>query len=251
MAADATLTAGYRLEDDTVPDAASGSAPYTRKEYWDSRFQREEHHEWLAAYCDVRDLVRSLIPRSDSTILLVGCGNSRLAQDMAADGYTAIVSTDYSEPVIERMRERAGSCGGRITWEVQDMTSLSYDNGAFDVVFDKAAMDAVLADGGDTWSPPEELLEKTDRIMSEAARVLKPGGLYMQLSFGQPHFRKKYLLNKAPAAALPAPAFESATVSGVACDAVQPSGELWAPGSFQRFDVPVGFGYFLYTLRTP
>ena len=38
--------------------------------------------------------------RSDR-ILMVGCGNSQLSADMFADGYTDLLSTDYSEVVIK------------------------------------------------------------------------------------------------------------------------------------------------------
>lgn len=210
----------FDLVDDTLP--RSGSALYTKKAYWDARFKKEEDKDWLCIYADVRDRVRGLVAPS-SRVLLVGCGNSSLASDMAADGYSSIVSSDYSAVVIERMRAKVGNMGGSIDWQVQDMTSLTLPDAGFDAYFDKAAMDAVLADGGDTWSPPEELLAATDRIMREAARVLKPGGVYLQLSFGQPHFRRKYL--------------EHAPVAG-----------LWA-GPVERFDVDVGFGYFLYVLK--
>lgn len=210
----------FDLEDDTVP--RSGSELYTKKAYWDSRFKKEEEKDWLCTYADVRDRVRELVPPA-ARVLLVGCGNSTLASDMAADGYTSIVSSDYSAVVIDRMRAKVGDAGGAIDWQVQDMMSLSLPDASFDAYFDKAAMDAVLADGGDTWSPPEALLASTDKIMIEAARVLRPGGVYLQLSFGQPHFRRKYL--------------EHAPVAG-----------LWA-GPVERFDVAVGFGYFLYVLR--
>ena len=40
--------------------------------------------------------------------------------------------------------------------------------------------------GWDAFVPPPA-------VWDECLRVLKPGGLYLQLSFGQPHFRKQYL----------------------------------------------------------
>lgn len=82
-------------------------------------------------------------------------------------------------------------------------------------------MDAVVADGGDCWSPDDDMLAKTDAICGETARVLKPGGIYVQVSFGQPHFRKLHILQNEAA--------------------------RWS--SYKKHDVPVGFGYFLYALR--
>lgn len=209
----------FDLEDDTVP--RSGSGLYTKKAYWDARFKKEEGKDWLCRFAHVRERVRALVSPA-ARVLLVGCGNSTLAADMAADGYTSIVSSDYSAVVIDRMRAKVGDAGGAIDWQVLDMMSLAVPDASFDAYIDKAAMDAILADGGDTWSPPAELLAISDKIMGEAARVLRPGGAYLQVTFAQPHFRRKYL--------------EHAPVAG-----------LWA-GPAQRFDVDVGLGYFLYVL---
>lgn len=111
-------------------------------------------------------------------------------------------------------------------WEVADMRDLSaYKDASFDVVVDKAGMDALLvsqgthscsvaaagqsecratltfwvaslqANGGDTFSPPEALLKDTAAVAAEVRRVLKPApvGIFVQISFSQPHFRKLYL----------------------------------------------------------
>jgi hypothetical protein len=96
----------------------------------------------------------------------------------------------------------------------------AFTDGSFDVVLDKAAMDAVLAGRGDTWDPPDDLLAAAASIAQASCRVLVPGGLYLQLSFAQKHFRKAYL-----------------------CQAGIP----WA---LERVEsIPVGLGYFLYILR--
>lgn len=219
------------LEDEVVPRV--GSKLYTQKEYWEMRFGKEDGYEWLASFPDIASIVEQFVHKTDK-ILLVGCGNSRLPVDMAEAGYQNIVATDYSETVIDRMKSRYGHAGpststagldpqvasaraaggshdctqathgnevaSRITWEVQDMTCLTYPDGYFDAVIDKAAMDAIIADGCDTWQPPPPLLRVAHSVCCNTARVLKQGGVYMQLSFSQPHFRKKYLLQQRDAA---------------------------------------------------
>jgi len=166
------------------------------------------------------------IPRT-ARVLLVGCGNSPLTAAMVADGYAHVTSTDYSPTVIARM---APTCPGA-TWEVQDMRRLTYPAASFDAYLDKAAMDALLADGGDTWSPPEGLLATAASVMAEAARVLVPGGVYLQVSFSQPHFRSLYLR----------PALTHAA-GGALADGF---------ASLERRDVASGFGYFAYAMRKP
>jgi EEF1A lysine methyltransferase 4 len=223
-----TIEEKYRLDSEFIP--ASGSAAYTEKAYWDLRFTKEESKEWLASYKDVKDLVAAVLTEHDAPardkakVLLVGVGNSSLGQDMVEDGYSDVAATDYSEVVVERMRAKVGEMDGRLKWLVADMLDLKgLDDASFDVYFDKAAFDAVVADGGDSWSPPDELLEKGKQIMQEAARVLKPGGLYLQISFGQPHFRKQFLLS-------------------------DETRHLWE-GEVKKKDVPAGLGYFLYVLQ--
>lgn len=208
-----------------VPKAAT-SAPYASQAYWDWRFAQEPSHEWLGGYGAIAAHVRAAAgggaDRSSCRVLLVGTGNSPLPLDMLADGFTRVCATDYSPTVVDAMRARYGASHPGVTWRVADMLGLhGLADSSFDLVLDKAAMDAVLADGGDAWDPPPELLAAGDAIMAAVARVLAPGGAYLQLSFGQPHFRRRYLTQRPL---------------------------LWDGGVTVQ-SVNVGLGYFLYALR--
>ena len=44
----------------------------------------EEYFDWFKSYADVADLLRELIPNKQSRILMLGCGNSRLSEDVCA-----------------------------------------------------------------------------------------------------------------------------------------------------------------------
>lgn len=55
-------------------------------------------------------------------------------------------------------------------------------------------MDALVVDKGDPWNPDPGTIERAHRMCSEVSRVLAPGGVFVQLSFEQEHFRKKLLL---------------------------------------------------------
>ena len=75
------------------------------------------------------------------------------------------------------------------------MTEMTgFEDEIFDVVIDKAAMDALVAPEGDVWNPEKSVIRKARAMCRQISRVLKPGGYHLQLSFQQPHFRKKYLL---------------------------------------------------------
>jgi SAM-dependent methyltransferase len=101
-----------------------------------------------------------------------------------------------------------------------DMLDLKFENETFDVVIDKCAMDALLVTRKDPWDPEEELLSETAKYLNGVSRVLKPGGIYMQISFDQPHFRKLFLNH--------------------------PDKFNW---SFEYAKFGGGFGYFLYIMR--
>lgn len=57
-------------------------------------------------------------------------------------------------------------------------------------------MDALMVDKGDPWNPSQETIDQSHQMCSEVSRVLVPGGIFVQLSFEQEHFRKKLLLGQ-------------------------------------------------------
>lgn len=110
-------------------------------------------------------------------VLVVGCGNSPMSVDMYRDGFTQIISTDYSEPVIKFMRDKHPD----LQWEVMDCMHLEYPNETFDMVIDKGTMDALLC-GNNAFSNVKKMLD-------EMYRVLKPGGIGIVISYGEPKDR--------------------------------------------------------------
>jgi len=46
------------------------------------------------------------------------------------------------------------------------------------------------------WSPEPEIIEKFVRACTQIYRVLKPEGVYIWMTFGQPHFRRPLLLRE-------------------------------------------------------
>lgn len=79
------------------------------------------------------------------------------------------------------------------------MTDLScLEDESFDVVIDKAAMDALMAQEGDVWDPNQKVIDQSRSMCSHVARILKKAGYHLHISFAQPHFRKKYLLGWHP-----------------------------------------------------
>lgn len=124
---------------------------------------------------------------------MLGCGNSKLSEDMWEDGYRNIVNTDYSGVLVEKMKQRHGQVRPEMEWHEMDVRDLKFGDGTFDVAIDKGTMDAMMTAKGDVWDPPEQVIRDCNKEVDETIRVLKSGGTFIYLTFGQPHFRRRYL----------------------------------------------------------
>ena len=165
---------------------------YKYREYWEERFLEEDSYEWLLSF-------QQLIPhlRKEDKILIIGCGNSSLSAELYDAGYENITNIDFSSNVISRMSKMNEAAGRHnMKWVQMDMLAMAFDNAVFDVVIDKAALDSLLVDEVDVWDPIDAVKLQGDVFCSEISRVLSPTGVFLQLSFAQPHFRTKYFMNK-------------------------------------------------------
>ena len=86
-------------------------AQYGKPDYWENRYIKDpEPFDWYQKYSENPHLKGTLnkhIPKTAS-ILIPGCGSSRLSEEMVADGYTGgIANIDISRTVIDLMAARA------------------------------------------------------------------------------------------------------------------------------------------------
>ncbi|KDQ26906.1 hypothetical protein PLEOSDRAFT_1093840 [Pleurotus ostreatus PC15] len=170
---------------------------YRSKEYWDQRYSQEDEDssfDWFKSYGEISSTIHDIIPDKAARILMLGCGNSKLTEQMYDDGYKNIVNIDYSQVVIDKMQRRHAERRPELTWLEMDIRDLKFADDAFDVAIDKGTMDAMMTSKGDVWDPPAQVIEDCEREVMEVVRVLKKGtGRFVYLTFGQPHFRKRYL----------------------------------------------------------
>ena len=160
--------------------------------YWEERFTEEESYEWLVSWKSVRELIIPYL-KPDSRILIVGCGNSSFSADIYDEGFENITNIDFSGVVIDKMKH-LNSSRTNMKWVEMDMTKMTFLNETFDIVLDKAAMDALVVDEGDVWDPKDEVIDSVDRMCQCVRNVLTSSGIFLQISFAQPHFRTKYLI---------------------------------------------------------
>ncbi|CAG8660092.1 9461_t:CDS:2 [Funneliformis caledonium] len=144
----------------TVPDNV---IEYQNKEYWEERYSKLESHEtfdWFnKTYKELKPLFDIYLPDKNVSILMLGCGNSTLSEDMYDVGYHHITNVDFSETVIENMRFR---CKDRteMSWIVMDVRDLTFQDETFDAVIDK----------GDVWNPKPEIVENVKKVVDEVVR---------------------------------------------------------------------------------
>ncbi|XP_061439972.1 eEF1A lysine and N-terminal methyltransferase [Rhineura floridana] len=158
---------------------------FASSDYWE-RFFRERGgraFEWYREWKELRTLLgRYLRPRD--SILVVGCGNSELSEQLYDEGYQDIINVDISEVVVKQMKQRSAHLRPKMTYMLMDVLQMNFPDERFQVVLDKGTLDALLTDGEDT------TLSRAERMFAEISRVLQFGGRYLCVSLAQAHVLK-------------------------------------------------------------
>ncbi|KAK2961406.1 putative protein kinase domain protein [Blattamonas nauphoetae] len=160
-------------------------AQYGKLEYWNERYTHDRQaFEWFQRYSALKPHIEAVIPK-ESKILYIGCGTSRLAEDMVDDGYQDIKCTDGSNVAIQIVQKRAEGKTG-LSFECQNVLDLvDSEEGQFDAVIDKGCMDAILCGDGS--------YANVQRMLQGISRVLKAGGVFFEVSYGTQQNRSPYL----------------------------------------------------------
>lgn len=107
-----------------------------------------------------------------------------MSERMYDDGYTNNYNIDICENVIEFMKERCKDRKGMV-FETMDVKNLSYKDETFDLIIDKSTIDALLCG--------EHSFMNVATMTKEMSRVLKTGGIYLVISYGDPESRMPHL----------------------------------------------------------
>ncbi|MED6261405.1 hypothetical protein ATANTOWER_004779, partial [Ataeniobius toweri] len=94
------------------------------------------------------------------------CGNSNLSGDMYSAGYHAITNMDYSSVCISVMSARYSSCPG-MTWHQMDVRQLSFSDASFDVILEKATLDAIMVEEKSPWEVSPETSSFIHQALTE------------------------------------------------------------------------------------
>ncbi|CAJ1946099.1 unnamed protein product [Cylindrotheca closterium] len=186
--------------------------PYHKPHYWEAAYQSfgpEDSVEWGSiSLADLSKYEYQILewdssrPQTNATIsttlgktlsvepngeeepiLMLGCGNSKLGEDMIQEGWTGpIIQVDVSSRVIESMSQRCASLitNGHMNFIEDDATELSaFRSGMMNCCLDKGLMDAIYC---------ADELDQCRSILSNVNRVLKHGGIFAFLSYSRPEF---------------------------------------------------------------
>jgi SAM-dependent methyltransferase len=170
-------------------DLSRHSAPdYGSADYWNTRYKADsEPFDWYQPWENVKSFALPLLTERKCA-LNIGCGTSRMTSLLLEDGFEEVVGFDISSVVIEKSK-KAYAKERRIKWicgDVLSMTAIESDK--FDVVLDKGTLDSLICGGCSQ--------KKVGQMMSEVSRVLKPGGVFMDISYGLPDAREHYFFGE-------------------------------------------------------
>lgn len=160
---------------------------YARKNYWEDRFEKTDgYFDWYVGWRELQAIVKNLISK-ESKILMVGCGNSKLSENMYSEDYFNITNIDISGIVIKKMNEEKDNKNmEKMIYLEMDATSMTFEDNSFDFVLDKGTLDALTC--GSEMDIPE-------RLIREMHRVTKVGGNYCVITHSGPHCRLPFFMS--------------------------------------------------------
>lgn len=167
---------------------------YGNRLYWEERYAADpaQAFDWYFTWDTLRPILeqRKLLAKEDDfEVLVAGCGNSTLPARISAEGYVNLSCVDISTVLIGQLKARYSTLP-EADFSVLDLTDAAAVSEAlpaqcFDLVLDKACMDAVLCG--------EDAFAKATSMVQSMHRVLKPGGALVVCSFGKPDQRLPFL----------------------------------------------------------
>jgi Methyltransferase domain len=173
--------------------ADPSNSQFGRQDYWNKVYQQEANFSWYAGFKDLEPFLEEFLGSKDSHVLLPGVGNDGATLvGMYDAGYAHLSAMDYAAEGIERCREMLGtnrliqddrnsSSSGGVDLVVADARTLQgvFDTHSFDAVFEKGTLDAIYLSGG---RDKEMCNRYLNMAISELARTLKPGGVWISLA---------------------------------------------------------------------
>uniref|UniRef100_A0A2P2KC72 Uncharacterized protein MANES_07G011700 n=3 Tax=Rhizophora mucronata TaxID=61149 RepID=A0A2P2KC72_RHIMU len=108
-----------------------------------------------------------------------------MSEDMVKDGYEDIMNIDISLVAIEMMRRKYEYIP-QLSYMQMDVRDMSFfQDESFDSVIDKGTLDSLMCSNDAPISAAQ--------MLGEVSRLLKPGGIFMLITYGDPKVRMPHL----------------------------------------------------------
>jgi SAM-dependent methyltransferase len=150
--------------------------------YWDAVYSdsaragiKNFSQAWQGVDLSVLQNVLQLNLQPQDRVIVLGAGDSGLPEELFDAGCRNVTAVDFSKQLVAAMAERSHGA----LWRMEDTRKLSFPENSFDVAFDVGLLDSV-ATGGE---------EQVVASLSEAYRILSPGGIYASVSTEPPLYR--------------------------------------------------------------
>ncbi|KAF7690170.1 hypothetical protein HF521_011974 [Silurus meridionalis] len=155
---------------------------FSSADYWERFFRKrgEKAFEWYGDYTSLCGVLHKYIKPREK-VLVVGCGNSELSEQLYDVGYHHLTNIDISETVVAHMNQRNVQRRPDLTFHQVDATQTGYESGSFQAALDKGTLDAMAS---------EEEGIVAGRMLAEVGRVLAVGGRYVCVTLAQEHVIK-------------------------------------------------------------
>ncbi|XP_070688545.1 eEF1A lysine and N-terminal methyltransferase [Pempheris klunzingeri] len=150
---------------------------FSSAEYWERFFKKrgEKAFEWYGDYNKLCGVLHKYIKVQDK-VLVVGCGNSELSEQLYDVGYKHLTNIDISETVVTHMNQRNAERRPDLTFQQMDATQTPYEDGSYQAALDKGTLDAMAS---------EEEGALARNMLTEVGRVLRVGGRYVCVTLAQ------------------------------------------------------------------
>ncbi|XP_026881821.2 eEF1A lysine and N-terminal methyltransferase [Electrophorus electricus] len=150
---------------------------FSSADYWERFFRKrgEKAFEWYGDYNSLCGVLHKYIKPREK-VLVVGCGNSELSEQLYDVGYRHLTNIDISETVVSQMSQRNARRRPDLTFQQVDATQMCYESGSYQAALDKGTLDAMAS---------EEEGTLASRMLAEVGRVLAAGGRYVCVTLAQ------------------------------------------------------------------
>lgn len=98
---------------------------------------------------------------------------------------------DYAEKSIEKLSSKSPP---EIRYECADMRFMKFDR-TFDTIIEKSALDVLFTNDPSPWTVSEVTENDVNNTLNAVKMCLKDDGKFISVTFAEPFFRKKYLIN--------------------------------------------------------